>query len=392
MAIDDDEVALMWLEASIKHVMPSAKLLTAPDGEAGLGLAQSVEPDVILLDIEMPGMDGYEVCRKLKKGAATHFIPVVFLTALRTDKDSRIKALEAGAEGFLSKPLDSTELVAQIRAMVKVKAANMTQQRQKEHLAALVAERTHALEQELAERRKVESALQESHGRLEQIVADRTRRLRQLASELTVAEQRERRRIASFLHDDLQQVQAAAMLSADKLAAEPGGDAMQDEVAKLRAYLVEAIAKTRSVSNELAPSLLYMAGMEPALRQLASLMRDRHDLQVDLDINDDLDPLSEDVRVQVFNSVRELLFNVTKHADTRFARVRVRMKGDRVEISVSDKGRGFTQPKSAPLECNAGGCGLFRISEQLDNIGGGLDIVSKPGRGTRVKMTVPVFR
>ena len=118
---------------------------------------------MILLDIVMPGMDGYEVCRRLKADDGTRHIPVVFLTALRTDRESRIRALEAGAEGFLAKPLEEVELTAQIRAMAKIKAANVQARHEKEHLAALVAERTAELELELTERKRAEAALQESN-------------------------------------------------------------------------------------------------------------------------------------------------------------------------------------------------------------------------------------
>jgi CheY-like chemotaxis protein len=132
------------------------------DGPLGIELARSEDPDAILLDIVMPDMDGYAVCRTLKQDGRLRDIPVVFLTALRTDRDTRIKALEAGAEAFLSKPLDEQELVAQVRAMAKIKAANRMQRMEKEQLAELVLQRTRELEQELAERRRAEQALRKA--------------------------------------------------------------------------------------------------------------------------------------------------------------------------------------------------------------------------------------
>ncbi len=97
---------------------------------------------MILLDIVMPGVDGFEVCRKVKADESLQVIPVVFLTALGADRASRVKALRAGAEGFLSKPWEESELIAQVRAMAKVKAANQLRRLDKEELAALVAQRT----------------------------------------------------------------------------------------------------------------------------------------------------------------------------------------------------------------------------------------------------------
>ena len=159
LAIDDIQDNLISLKAVLQDALPEFKLLTALDGKNGIALAQSEDPDVILLDIVMPDMDGFAVCRKLKADEVLSQIPVVFLTALKTDRESRIKALNAGAEGFLTKPLDEIELIAQIRAMVKIKTANRHQRMETEELSALVAERTRELEEELAERLKAEEAL-----------------------------------------------------------------------------------------------------------------------------------------------------------------------------------------------------------------------------------------
>jgi diguanylate cyclase (GGDEF)-like protein/PAS domain S-box-containing protein len=103
---------------------------------------------VILLDIVMPGMNGFEVCRKLKANAGLRDTPVVFITAIKGDSESRIQALECGAEAFLAKPIDESELTAQIRAMVKIKTANLEKRDEKRRLAALVEERTRELQKE----------------------------------------------------------------------------------------------------------------------------------------------------------------------------------------------------------------------------------------------------
>jgi hypothetical protein len=158
LAIDDNPDNLTVLKAVLLDRLPEASLLAVTSGAKGLELAAAEDPDVILLDIVMPGMDGYDVCRKLKTDARFKAIPVLFLTA-HTDRDSRIKAVEAGADGFLSKPFDDLELKVQILAMTKLKAANRLHRLEKEKLAALVAERTQELERELAERRRAEEEL-----------------------------------------------------------------------------------------------------------------------------------------------------------------------------------------------------------------------------------------
>ena len=147
LAIDDNPDNLTALKAVMSDRLPKATLLTALNGPHGLEVAQAEDPDVILLDIVMPGMDGYAVCRKLKEDAHLQTIPVLFLTALKTDRHSRVKALDAGAEGFLAKPFDEIELTVQIQAMAKIKTATLMQRDDNARLAGLVAERTRLLQQ-----------------------------------------------------------------------------------------------------------------------------------------------------------------------------------------------------------------------------------------------------
>jgi PAS domain S-box-containing protein len=146
LAIDDNNDNLITLKALISESFPKAEILTAQDGINGIEIAAISEPDVILLDIIMPELDGFAVCKKLKAFKKTADIPVVFITAIKVDKDNRIQALEAGGDGFLSKPVDESELTAQIRAMVKIRKAAIRKKDEKEELESLVEERTRELQ------------------------------------------------------------------------------------------------------------------------------------------------------------------------------------------------------------------------------------------------------
>ncbi len=145
LAIDDNGDNLITLNASIKDAFPDVSVITALSGQEGIALAAAEEPDVILLDILMPGMDGYEVCQWIKADRVLKEIPVVFVTAMKDDKQCRIRALESGGDAFLTKPIDQSELIAQIRAMLKIRAANRQKQNEKKMLAALVDEKTSKL-------------------------------------------------------------------------------------------------------------------------------------------------------------------------------------------------------------------------------------------------------
>jgi len=142
LAIDDNLDNLIIIQALVLESFPDATIIKALSGNEGLREATKEDPDVILLDIVMPDMDGFEVCRLLKEDKKLCDIPVVFVTALKGDKESRIKGLEVGGEAFLAKPIDESELVAQIRAMLKIKIANIQKRDENKRLAALVEERT----------------------------------------------------------------------------------------------------------------------------------------------------------------------------------------------------------------------------------------------------------
>ena len=100
LAIDDNQDNLISIKALIGESFPDALVLTSLTGTKGLELAAAEDPDVILLDIVMPGMDGFEVCKRLKNDKKLRDIPVIFVTATKGDKESRIRALESGAESF----------------------------------------------------------------------------------------------------------------------------------------------------------------------------------------------------------------------------------------------------------------------------------------------------
>uniref|UniRef100_C6E6D6 histidine kinase n=1 Tax=Geobacter sp. (strain M21) TaxID=443144 RepID=C6E6D6_GEOSM len=154
LAIDDNHDNLLTLQALLKIFMPEANLITSASAQDGIRRALLEAPDTILLDIQMPGMDGYEATRRLKGNPSTQHIPIILVTAHRTDPAGKVRGLECGADAFLSKPIDEAELVAQIRAMVRIKRSEDALRLERDGLEALVQKRTSELllmNQELTE-------------------------------------------------------------------------------------------------------------------------------------------------------------------------------------------------------------------------------------------------
>ncbi len=226
--------------------------------------------------------------------------------------------------------------------------------------------------------------------RAQKELEQRSAELRLLAAELTHTEERERRRLAQAIHDELQQLLVAAKLCADTIRkqTEPPASATVDQMEEL---LKESISVARSLTFELSPPVLYDLGLARALEWLGRWIGSKHGLTVSVHASREADPDNEDLRVLLFQAARELLFNIVKHGAVRTAEVHLSRSGDnQVRVVVSDAGVGF-DPEACLGEGSAqAGFGLFSIRGRLDLFGGRMEIESKPGRGSRVTLWAPM--
>ena len=224
---------------------------------------------------------------------------------------------------------------------------------------------------------------------LERRVAERTKQVRALSSALTLAEQRERKRISRFLHDDIQQLLYGIKLKSDALGRGLADEEARSKLDGLGDALGEAIQAVRSLTIELSPPVLQGEGLSTALEWLALHLEERYDLQVTIEACDDCEIPHEDQRILIFQIIRELLFNVIKHAQAKQAVVMVeRVEGD-VCITVRDEGVGFDVSKVSDEE-NLDSFGLVSIRERLSLFGGTLEIESAPGAGCTMTVLAPI--
>lgn len=210
--------------------------------------------------------------------------------------------------------------------------------------------------------------------------------LRRLAAQLVKAQDEEQRRIAEGLHDDVAQLLAACSIKlgeAEYAASLEAARPVHDQIDEL---LDEAVEKIRSLSFELASSTLYRAGFRKALQELCEHMTDRYGIRFGLQWEEPAAEPDDATATVLFRAVRELLFNVVKHARVKEALVCVSMDGDMLEVYVEDRGAGFADP----LNSEGRGLGLFGIEERLRDMGGRLAIDSQPGIRTRVSLYVAV--
>jgi PAS domain S-box-containing protein len=208
--------------------------------------------------------------------------------------------------------------------------------------------------------------------------------LRVLTGEIVRVEQRERQRIARLLHDQFQQLLAAALYGVAALAPGSSQAEFREGVAKLNSLLRECIALSRSLTSELGHPALSDPDLRSGLEWLAAWMKEKHGLRVLLAPGEDVVIQAEETRTMLLQATRELLFNVVKHSGVKVAAVSVeRSSRGLVTITVTDEGVGFDTGSLFTVGASAGGIGLFSIRERLALAGGGIDISSSPRRGSR---------
>jgi signal transduction histidine kinase len=259
------------------------------------------------------------------------------------------------------------------------------------------------LQQKIGEHERAEGALRESELRLQlateqlrrlqidfdQRVEERTQelqqreeRLRELAEQLKRIEQKDRQRLASLLHDQVQQLLIAAKIRVDNFANNPEAVLLED----VMSVLDEAINTTREVAVQLTPPLLHDLGLPAALEWLISRMTKQFGLIIKSKLDEQANPPIEEYRDILFQAAQEFLLNAIKHANTKIVILRLVRIKDRICLKVCDRGNGFDVAKN---DLTHGSFGLFQLRNRLGSIGGKLKIKSFPGQGTCVGAQIP---
>lgn len=238
-----------------------------------------------------------------------------------------------------------------------------------------------AVIQDISVRKQAEEEVKNLTNTLEERVAARTKALAVMASRLTVTEQRERRRLATELHDYLSQLLALAKMKVAQL------DATQDPQRRdeLAGIIEQALNYSRTLITELSPTSLFEEGLRAGLDSLAARMKVQG-LGIQIDAPDELPALPEEMTILVYEAVRELLFNVLKHVPDPCASITLRPRvGQTLEITVRDNGPGF-DPAQVPPDRY----GLTSVQERLQTINGTLSLESAPDSGTTARIRVPL--
>jgi signal transduction histidine kinase len=353
LLVDDQEPKLLALEVVLAEL--GEEIVRANSGEEALRFLLNMEFALILLDVNMPGMDGFETARLIRQRRNSEHTPIIFITAY-PDEMLAARGYSLGAVDYILTPVIPEVLRTKVRVFVELYRKTTETRRQAERLRA------------------------------------RARQLGVLASQLVEAEQRERRRLAQVLHDHVQQLLAAAMMRIQLAQQEPRKGMVTRTLAEVEELVQDAIAAARSLAVDLHPPVLNDGGMVAALEWLARHMQRNHGLAVTVEGRSDSE-LPAPCRTLVFETARELLFNVVKHAGVDRARILLVDSGaDEVGITIADEGAGFDPERLDSGDDPLSHTGLARIRERLQLLGGSLQIESAVGGGTRITVQIPTLR
>jgi signal transduction histidine kinase len=349
LIVDDDTVTREGLQAVLEN--NDYQIETATNGVEAIQKAQTLLPDLILLDVMMPEMDGYEVCHTIRGIPEIAEIPIILLTALDS-QESFLHGLEMGADDFLTKPINRHELRARVKTITRLN-----------RYRSLVTERA---------------------------------RIRELTSQIINLQEEERHRIAQELHDEVGQALATLSIGLKLLRDEPGCDPIMARIDDLRELTQTVMSQLRLISHDLRPPALDTLGLEPTLAGFCQDFSRRTQLPTLFFKEGAIPPLSEEVNISLYRILQEALTNILKHANASQIWIKLKGEANSVHLTILDDGKGFPQAPAGRgtdvLKLTAGnaGIGLFGMQERVSRLNGTLEIETQPGQGTQISVWVPI--
>lgn len=286
---------------------------------------------------------------------------------------------------FLKEERDLIESLAEmLRSNFEHRAADEALRQAHAELEALVVART-------AELQTANTALQHQIAACQlarEGIDQHRRQLQKLASELSLAEARERRRIAEDLHDHIGQALAFIKVNVGQFRGNAVFCGFESAIDEMVGLLDQTIRYTRNLTIEISPPALYELGFEAAVDGLAERFSRSHGLAVALEATPDVAALPDPIAVLLYTSIQELLANVAKHSGARRATIGISNQGDLLRVEVRDDGQGF-DPRTLEAGATDERFGLFSIRERIRYLGGTMEVRSAAGHGTTVVLLAP---
>jgi signal transduction histidine kinase len=353
LVVDDDRF-MLGLVARVLSAK-GYQVFEADHGAAALDVAGRQTLDLVLLDVLLPGENGYDVCRRIRQQPLNAEVPVIFLTGMGGSGEM-LEGFAAGGVDYVVKPFEPEILLARVRTHTEL---------------AILS-------------RGLKAALRRHSAELEASNA----RMRELNIELALAEESERVRLAQSLHDTTIQQLTLANVLLEGLA---GADSIApDRLQRIADLVRESCHQLRTLVFELNPPMLEEDGLGATLEWLAQSMSHQWGLQYRYGLQGTPVALPRSLAVTLYQGARELMVNAAKHAGARCCEITLRFADDDVGLCVSDDGSGFEYAPVRDLpRPGASGYGLFALASRMERFGGSLAVHRRQPHGARVCLRVP---
>lgn len=366
LIVDDTIESLQLLKQILSDAGYTVRL--AQDGAMGLHSALKRQPDLMLLDIKMPGIDGYEVCRRIKSNPETSGIPIIFLSALQ-DKSSLLKGFELGASDYINKPYLAEEVLARVHTHIELQLLRVD-------LEAKLKARTQNLETEILERKEIEQELRLSQTKLQN-----------LSTHLEDVREKERARLARELHDEMGQAFTVMKMDIVRLYEHHDLDDkfLKERLSSLLSVLNQVADTARSISENLRPGMLDVLGLNAAVQSYVEKYMLCTGIKCLLTMSHDEFAFDDRLATALFRIVQESLTNVAKHAQAKQVEIKIFKMDNRIVLIIQDDGVGLV-PDAYSKNC----FGMIGMRERVRSFGGEFVLDSNAAYGTRIEIYIPL--
>jgi len=342
---------------------------TVADGQAAIRAVHKHPTDLVISDVMMPILDGFELLRALRSDEQTRDIPVVLLSA-RAGEESRVEGIQAGADDYLIKPFSARELLARVSGRLEI--------------ARLQRDRELQLRVSQAElERRVQERTQE--------LLNASEELRELSARILHAQDEERRRIARELHDGAGQLLAALSMEAFNLASERDRLSSRgaSSLSSIESLVVQMTKDIRTMSHLLYPPLLDEVGLQSALKDYVKGFAERSGIHVSLDLPAAMERPDRDYELALFRIIQECLTNIHRHSGSQTASIHIVRDDGALVLDVRDEGRGMPPERLSEIQSRGSGVGIRGMRERVLQFSGTMSIESD-GSGTRIHVVIPI--
>lgn len=335
LIVDDNKAGRAALESML--IGKGYQLEFASDGKEAIQKTTALRPDIVLLDIMMPDIDGYQVCKHLRAEPDTAEVPIIMITAL-DDKESKLEGLAAGADDFISKPINRTELQTRVHTIIRLN-----------RYRSLIEERE---------------------------------KLQTLSRKIIDVQEKERRAIAIELHDEIGQGLTGLKILLDQVF--KSENIPKEKVGEVQKLISNLIGTVRNLSLNLRPSMLDNLGLFPALIWLVDQFKNKSNLNIQYNFsNDDEDRFPPLIETTVFRVSQEALTNIVRHSNATQVWITIETNENNLILQIRDNGIGFdpVELTTAPKKFSTG---LSGMEERVGMVGGIFHIFSESGGGTTI--------